>query len=256
MIQTDKKIIYFDLETTGIDIAKDRIVQFAMFSEKQNLPSIAIGKHEFICNPGIPIPKEASDVHGITDEMVADKPPFSHFAARIVEEMKGSVLVGYNLINFDVPLLAEELLRAGYQMPSCPIIDAGNLFKKKEERTLSAAMQFYCGKELDGAHDAMNDVMATRSVLHAQLERYQDVPRTVEELEIFTRFGEPRLDFAGKFAKDADGDYCYNFGKNKGQKIKHDTGFLRWMFGKDFTRDTLAWAEKIYDEVTAGQTFP
>lgn len=246
MIQTDKILCVFDLETTGVNIASDRIVQFAAHVI---LPDGSSRDYNMLINPGVPIPPGATEVHHITDEMVKDAPLFEDVADEIFDIVNGAVLVGYNLLNFDIPLLAEELLRADLSMPECSVIDAGNIFKKKEERTLSAAVKFYCGREMEGAHDALNDVHATRDILFAQLERYPDLPKTVEELHEFSRFGDKRVDFAGKFAYDADGDVIYTFGKDsKGKKVKLDTGLCRWMLDKDFTRDTKSHAERLLEE--------
>jgi DNA polymerase-3 subunit epsilon len=154
----------------------------------------------------------------------------------------------FNLFNYDIPILEKEFQRCGLDLilEGRAMVDAGNIFKKKEERTLTAAVKFYTGRELENAHTATADVQGTADVFWAQLERYPDLQEmTMEEIGTFSRFG---VDLAGKFGKDEDGDYVYNF-KNKGEKVKENPGLARWMLGKGFTRDTKAWARRILEEI-------
>lgn len=169
-IQLHKPICFFDLETTGIDIAKDKIVEISILKVYPN------GNKEsktWLVNPGRPIPKQASDVHGITDEKVANEPLFKELAPQIYNMIKDSDLAGFNSDRFDIPLLAEELLRAeiDFDMKNRVAVDIQTIFHKKEERTLSAAYKFYCGKTLDNAHSASADTEATYEIFKSQLER-------------------------------------------------------------------------------------
>lgn len=231
-----KPIVFFDIEATGVDPAKDRIVQIAA---KEFFDG---GSANFFrnVNPCMPIPKEASDIHGITDEMAAGYPAFNEFAKELHEFMLGFDLGGFNLLNFDVPLLWEEFFRCGirWDLAGVNIVDVGNIFKKMEERTLSAAVKFYIGEEPEGAHNADVDAFNTWRVFNAQLMRYKDLKQLgIEELAKFSRFDE-RADLAGKIVYNAAGVPCYNIGKAKGTPVLDDTGFGMWMLNKDFTQNT------------------
>lgn len=238
----NKPLVVFDLETTGVDIAKDRIVQIAMV---KIMPDGTQDSRQTLVNPGIPIPAEASAVHNITDEAVRDFPRFSQIAKSIHAWLTGCDYAGYNIINFDIPMLNEEFLRCNLELPQGAFIDSYNIFRKKEERTLSAAVKFYCNEELTNAHDAMADVLASFKVLTAQCDRYDDLPTDAAELAAYTQMSEV-VDYAGWFTKDADGDYIYNRGKAKGTKVHKDPGFAQWMLRQNFlTLDTQRWTNKI-----------
>ncbi len=239
-LELKNPLIFFDLETTGIDIVNDRIVQIAYHKVYPN------GKEEsksFLINPGMPIPPQATAIHKITDDDVAMAPLFKHVANEIARDFEGCDLAGYNSNRFDIPLLAEELLRAevDIDLSKRKFIDVQVVFHKKEPRNLSAAYQFYCNKELTGAHDAAVDTMATFEILKAQLETYQDLPTTVEGLSKFTTQTK-NVDFAGRFVYDENGHEVFNFGKYKGQKVsdilKKDTGYFGWMLSGDFSLHT------------------
>lgn len=235
----DKTLAVFDLETTGPDPAKDRIVSIAVtFLLKEG---IRIDKYALV-DPGIPIPKDASDVHGITDEMVAGKPMFKAIASSLHEQMTGCDLAGFNIKGFDIALLAEEFNRVGLDWPqkSSRIFDAMGIFCNMERRRLQDAVKFYCGREIEDAHNAQADVLSTIDVLEAQIERYSlDTPEAIalhsrgkwegEELVLVDYY-----DPAGKLYVDADGDVCYAFGKANGTKVKHDRGFGDWMLKQEF----------------------
>lgn len=225
-------VVLLDLETTGPDIAVDRIVQFAAHRFWVGAePGPAVETSDcltFLCNPGIPISAEATAVHGITNEQVRGLPRFAHYAPQIAEFLGGLPLAGFNILGFDWPMLWEEMMRAGIQLDDRPVIDAFNIFRRREERTLSAAVRFYCGREHEDAHDALADVTATGEVLIGQIERYPDLGRTVAELAQASQF-EPRVDIAGKFTRNAEGVICYAFGKNKGRPVASDVSYARWI---------------------------
>lgn len=233
-------IIFFDLETTGINIVSDRIVQIAYHKVSPN------GKEESKCmliNPEMPIPPEATAIHKITNEAVADCPTFKQVVNEIVKDFEGCDLAGYNSNRFDIPLLAEELLRAeaDIDLSRRKFVDVQVIFHKKEQRTLSAAYKFYCDKDLEGAHDASVDTMATYEILQSQLEKYPDLNNDIEFLSKYTTQNN-NVDFAGKFIYNDKGEEIFNFGKYKGQKVtdvlKNDTGYFGWMLSGDFSLHT------------------
>lgn len=230
----DKTYLFFDTETTGVSKTKDRIVSLSCFKTKDFLE--ITDRRNILINPTIPIPKEASDVHGITDEMVKGRPPFASFAKHIHAYFSDCVLCGYNSDSFDVVILSEEFNRCGYKFPQdgFETMDGFTLFRKREERTLTAALKFYCGKIMEGAHDAQNDINATFEVMKAQMERYGlSAEQFIEECKVET------LDLDGKIAMK-DGAAVYNFGKCKGQPVRSDVGFAQWMLNptQDFSTQT------------------
>ncbi|MEA4937145.1 MAG: 3'-5' exonuclease [Paludibacter sp.] len=233
-------IIFFDLETTGINIVSDRIVQIAYHKVYPN------GKEESKCmliNPEMPIPAEATAIHKITNEAVADCPTFKQVVNEIVKDFEGCDLAGYNSNRFDIPLLAEEFLRAeaDIDLSRRKFVDVQVIFHKKEQRTLSAAYKFYCDKDLEGAHDASVDTMATYEILQSQLDRYPDLNNDIEFLSKYTMQNN-NVDFAGKFIFNEKGEEIFNFGKYKGQRVtdvlKNDTGYFGWMLSGDFSLHT------------------
>lgn len=235
-IQLHKPICFFDLETTGIDIAKDKIVEISILKVYPN------GNKEsktWLVNPGRPIPKQASDVHGITDEKVANEPLFKELAPQIYNMIKDSDLAGFNSDRFDIPLLAEELLRAeiDFDMKNRVAVDIQTIFHKKEERTLSAAYKFYCGKTLDNAHSASADTEATYEIFKSQLERYDDLPTDIRSLSEYTS-RKKSVDFAGFIALNEEGKEIFSFGKYKGMLVEEilekDLGYYAWIQNADF----------------------
>lgn len=240
-----RPLAIFDVEGTGLDTGKDRIVSLFITKHLPGGVEIRIGG---FFNPGFLMDPKVVAIHGITDERVKDCPRFEDEAQKYFDFLDGCDLGGYNLLNYDVPILAEEFYRAGLEWkiqdekgnPLVNILDAGNIFKKKEERTLAAAVQFYCNKTLENAHSAEADTLATAEVLAAQLSRYPDLAAlSFDQVAEFSRF-EKRLDLAGKIGIDADGDPVFNIGgpERRGKKVKNDIGFAEWMLGKDFPRQT------------------
>jgi DNA polymerase III subunit epsilon len=235
-----KPIVFFDIESTGTDPVKDRII--TLHAVRTELGSSVV-THEYgwAFNPGIPIPAEASAIHGLTDETVKDWPAFKDSAKAIHAFFGTGNLAGFNITNFDTLLLWEEFHRAGmsWNLSGVNQIDACTIFRRKEERTLSAAVKFYLGGNHVEAHDAKADVLATVSVLNAQQWRYPDLlDMTREQLHSYSLYDEQRFDLAGKLILDADGDPVYAFGNSKGVKVKNDQGFARWMLSKDFPTET------------------
>ena len=235
-LKLTRPICFFDLETTGIDVAKDRIVEISIFKVYPN------GNKEsktWLVNPTIPIPAATTAVHGITDEKVANEPTFKELASQIHNMIKDSDLAGFNSDRFDIPLLAEELLRAevDFDMKNRVSVDIQTIFHKKEERTLSAAYKFYCNESLENAHSAEADTMATYEILKAQLDRYDDLDNDMKWLSEFTT-RKKSVDFAGFIALNKEGKEIFTFGKNKGQLVEEvlekEPGYYGWIQGADF----------------------
>lgn len=247
-----KPIVFFDEETTGTDVCKDRIVQLATLKIFHSLNDEGERKNILI-NPGIPIPPEATAVHGITDEMVKDSPPFAMYAKGIAAYLSGCDLAGYNIVRFDVPLLAEEFERCGitWPEPGTKYFDACNIFKGKEERTLGAAVQFYCNRAHGEAHDALGDVLATRDVMVAQMRKYEDLA----DYEAYNKFctNPKAVDLAGKIELNDAGEPCFAFGKNKGKPVKSDGGYVSWMLGGDFPSSTKKILRQIMGWTNGGE---
>ena len=243
-LKLDRPIITYDLETTGVEVASDRIVQIAI---KKRFPNGEYQMKTKLINPTIPIPKEASDIHGITDDIVKNSLPFKEIAQPLFEVMSGCDLLGYNILRFDLPLLVEEFLRCGINFPEndVKIIDSQTIFYKKEPRTLSAALMFYNNEELVDAHDAANDVNATEKVFFAQIERYSDMGDTVEELSSFCSDGKKIIDYAGKLSYNDNNEIIFTFGKNKGKKVTDDVNYVNWMLRSDFPLHTKMMLKKI-----------
>lgn len=233
-------LVFFDLETTGIDIVSDRIVEISYLKVMPN------GSEETKTrriNPGMPIPAEATAVHGITDEDVKDCPNFQQVAKSLANQLEGCDLAGYNSNRFDIPLLAEEFLRAGVDldMMKRKFVDVQTIFHKKEQRTLSAALKFYCDKDLEDAHSAEADTKATYEILKAQLDRYPDLENDVNFLSEFSAFGN-NVDFAGRLIYNDKMQEVINFGKYKGrlaeEVLAEDPGYYGWIIGSSFPLHT------------------
>jgi len=243
-IKLNRPIVIFDLETTGVSVTQDRIIEL---SATKFHPNGQKEKINHVMNPGIPIPPEASTVHGFTDKSVKDKPRFQEFASGLYDFFKDCDLAGFNIANFDVPLFAEEFSRTGLNPPfdeSTKILDGLKVFHHFEKRDLTAAYKFYCGKSLENAHSADADVAATIEVINSQIKHYA-LPDSVSELAAITQDGE-RLDFAGKFARDNNGHIILTFGKHKGEKAVEASEYLDWMVRKgDFPAHTKLIAQKI-----------
>lgn len=235
-LKLNRPLCFFDLETTGIDVARDRIVEISIVKVYPN------GNQEsrtWLVNPTIPIPPQATAVHGISNEKVANEPTFKELAPQIHVMIKDSDLAGYNSDRFDIPLLAEELLRAevDFDMKNRVAVDVQTIFHKKEERTLSAAYRFYCNQTLDNAHSAEADTKATYEILKAQLDRYPDLPNDVKALSEYTT-RKKAVDFAGFIALDDKGREIFTFGKHKGALVEDvfdkEPGYFGWIQGADF----------------------
>lgn len=246
-----KPIVFFDLETTGINISHDRIVEISYIKV---LPD---GKEEeagYRVNPEMPIPEESTAIHHITDEDVADAKTFKQLAPMLVKVFTGCDFAGYNSNRFDIPMLAEEFSRAGidFDFSRAKFIDVQNIFHKKEQRTLVAAYRFYCGGEIENAHSANADTRATYEVLMAQLDRYNDLPNDVSALSEFSSQNN-NVDLAGRLIRDEKGKVLINFGKYKGREAKKvladDPGYYGWIMQGDFTTDT----KRMFTRIKLGQ---
>lgn len=241
-------IVVFDLETTGVSITNDRIIEISIL--KVHPDGLQESKTRRI-NPGMPIPLESSAVHGITDEDVQDCPRFEQVARSLYQWIEGCDIVGFNSNRFDVPLLVEEFLRAGVEVDFSRrrFVDVQTIFHKMERRTLEAAYKFYCDKTLVDAHSAEADTMATFEVLQAQLDRYpEDLKNDIDFLAEFSSYGRT-VDFAGLLVYDDKDRIVVNFGKYKGQVLvevlERDPGYYAWVMGANFTLDTKKWFSRV-----------
>lgn len=238
-LQLVKPICFLDLETTGINVSTDKIVEIAIVKIAPDGTKIVKRK---LINPEMSIPKSASDIHGITDEMVKDAPTFKAVANEIKQFIEGADLAGYNSNRFDIPMLNEEFLRAGVSVDveSRKLLDVQKVFHMMEQRTLSAAYKFYCHKNLEDAHSAEADAIASWEVLEAQVEKYPQIGNTVDSIVKFT--GEDQIvDFARRFVIE-NGVEVFNFGKHKGkpvtQVLKEEPQYYDWMMKGDFALHT------------------
>ena len=238
-LQLDKAICFIDLETTGINVSTDRIVELAIV---KIMPDASKQIKRKLVNPEMPIPKAATEVHGITDEMVHQAPTFKQIANEVKQFIEGADLAGYNSNRFDIPMLNEEFLRAGMSvnLENRKLLDVQKVFHMMEQRTLSAAYKFYCNKNLEDAHSAEADASATWEILEAQLEKYPMLGNSVESVVKFT--GEDHIiDFARRFIYQ-NGVEVFNFGKHKGkpvsQVLKEEPQYYDWMMKGDFALHT------------------
>lgn len=235
-LKLKRPIIFFDLETTGVDISNDRIVEISMV--KVGVDGEKIVKTRRI-NPEMHIPAEATAVHGISDEDVKDEPTFRQIAKSLAAFIEGCDFGGFNSNRFDLPMLVEEFLRAEVDVnfDNRKFVDVQTIFHRKEQRTLVAAYKFYCDKDLENAHSAEADTMATYEVLESQIERYGDIGSTVEELAEFSSHG-PMVDFAGRLSLNDKGEEIFTFGKYKGRTVVEvfakDPSYYSWIMNGDF----------------------
>ena len=236
-----KPIIFFDLETTGIDVVNDRIVEMSYVKIDPNGDETS--KH-FRVNPEMHIPEQASAVHGIYDDDVKDCKTFKEWAPEVIRDFEGCDIAGFNSNHFDVPMLVEEMLRVGasFSTQGRRFVDVQNIYHKLERRTLIAAYKFYCDKNLEDAHSALADTMATYEVLKAQLDHYPDVLQNdIDFLAEYSRKNN-NIDFAGRFVYDENKTPVFNFGKYKGMPVKdvlnRDPSYYAWMMNGDFARNT------------------
>ncbi|MFZ4861431.1 exonuclease domain-containing protein [Sphingobacterium sp. Mn56C] len=258
-LKLKRPLAFFDLETTGVNVATDKIVEIAILKIMPDGTELVYQKK---VNPEMPIPAASSIFHGIYDDDVKDLPTFKHLAAEVAAFIGDADLAGYNSNKFDVPLLMEEFLAAGvdFSLHGRSFIDVQNIFHQMEQRTLKAAYKFYCGQSLENAHQAEADVRATYEVLKAQLSKYENVEfedkhgvisqpvvNDVEALHTFTNLSKP-ADFAGRLVYDEEGDVTINFGKHKGRKLVQvfdmEPSYYAWMQNGDFPRYT----KKILEE--------
>lgn len=235
-LNLNRPLCFFDLETTGINITNDRIVEISILKVH---PDGQEERKTWLVNPTIPIPKEVTAIHGISDEDVADIPTFREIAKEVYNLIKDSDLSGFNSDRFDIPLLAEEMLRAevDFDMKNRMAIDVQTIFHKMEQRTLVAAYRFYCGKALDDAHSAEADVLATYEVLKAQVEKYDELENDTKFLAEFSS-RKQYADFAGFIVYNKKGEECFSFGKHKNQRVedvlKNEPGYFGWLLNADF----------------------
>jgi DNA polymerase-3 subunit epsilon len=235
-----KPIIFFDLETTGTDFSKDRIVEICYIKVYPDGREV---EYTMRINPEMHIPEGASAVHGIYDADVKDCPTFREVAREIANEFEGCDVAGFNSNRFDLPMLAEEFLRAQVDIDLSRLraIDVQVLYHKREPRTLSAAYKFYCGENLEDAHSALADTRATYNVLKAQLDHYDDMPNDIEALSKESSFTN-NVDFAGRIVYDENGREVFNFGKYKGMPVDavldRDPSYYGWMMNGDFSLNT------------------
>ena len=250
-------LLFFDIESTGLNVACDRIVEISLVKVSPGGPGqpndVEVKTRRL--NPTIPITPGAQAVHGISDEDVKDCPTFKQVAKSLAKLMEGCDIAGYNSLKFDIPMLAEEFLRAGvdFDFRKRKLVDVQNIFHKKEQRTLKAAYKFYCGQNLDNAHSAEADTMATYEVLEAQLDRYahdeedplQNDIAFLAKYSCQTRF----VDYAGRIVLNDDDEPVFNFGKHKGRRVvdvlSKEPSYYSWMMDGDFTLDTKQQLTKI-----------
>ena len=262
-LKLKRSLAFFDLETTGVNIATDKIVEISILKVNVDNSEEVYTRR---VNPQIPIPVESSMFHGIYDDDIKDAPTFKDIATEVAAFIGTSDLAGYNSNKFDVPMLMEEFLAAGvdFSLEGRSFVDVQNIFHQMEQRTLKAAYKFYCGKSLDNAHQAEDDVRATYDVLKAQLSKYENesftdkhgqvsypVINDVEALHKFTNLTKP-VDFAGRFVYDDQDEVCINFGKHKGRRLndvfESEPSYYAWMQNGDFPLYTKRILEKLWNE--------
>ena len=242
-----RPIVFFDLETTGVDTAKDRIVEISMVKVMPNGDEITRTR---LINPQMHIPEQATAIHNITDEMVKDEPTFAQIAKSLAQFIDGCDFGGFNSNRFDLPMLVEEFLRAGVDVDfkKRKFVDVQNIFHKMEQRTLVAAYKFYCDKNLEDAHSAEADTRATLEVLKAQLDRYDELQNDIDFLADFSSRGEA-VDYAGRIVYNEKGEEVFSFGKYKGRVVSEifrtEPSYYDWMMNGDFP----AYTKKVITEI-------
>lgn len=246
-LKLKRPIIFFDLETTGVDTSNDRIVEISLVKvSPDGTKSVKTRR----INPEMHIPEAATAVHGISDEDVKDEPTFRQIAKSLAAFIEGCDFGGFNSNRFDLPVLVEEFMRAEVDVnfSNRKFVDVQSIFHKKEQRTLVAAYKFYCNKDLENAHSAEADTLATYEVLEAQIERYGDIGSTVEELASFSSYGS-NVDFAGRIALNDKGEEIFTFGKYKGRKVvdifQSEPSYYSWIMNGDFPNYT----KKVFTEI-------
>lgn len=231
-----RPLAFIDLETTGVNVSSDRIVEICIL---KLLPGGNKEMKTWRVNPGIPIPKSSTDIHGITDVDIKDSPRFSELAPAIMKFMDNCDIAGYNSNKFDVPLLVEEFLRLDmeFDVRTRKLVDVQNIFHQMEQRTLVAAYRFYCNKELENAHSAEGDTVATQEILEAQIEKYKDLKNDVSFLHEFSARNNC-VDLAGRIIYNEKGVEVFNFGKHKDKCVedifRSEPSYYQWMMDGDF----------------------
>jgi len=250
-IQLTQPICFFDLETTGMNTAKDRIVEISIIKVFPDGTETVFTRR---VNPEMPIPPVTSAIHGIYDEDVKDAPTFKDISQEVYELVHDADLAGFNSNRFDVPLLAEELLRVGidFDLKTNHLIDIQNIFHKMEPRNLVAAYKFYCNGDLTNAHSAEADTRATYEVFKAQMQRYDDLPKEIPALSKFASYFNA-ADFMGRVVYNSKNEEVINFGKYKGKKVADvllkDKGYYSWIMGADFPRYTKKIFKNVHDRI-------
>ncbi|MDC0600493.1 3'-5' exonuclease [Flavobacteriales bacterium] len=275
-LSLERPLVFFDLETTGTDVAKDRIVEMAFVKVMPDgqwhvRPDKDQGQGRLLINPEMPIPESSSEVHGVRDEDVVNAPTFESMAPRLYRWLEGCDLAGFNSNRFDVPLLAEEFLRSNiaFKVDDRHLVDVQNIFHKMEQRTLRAALKFYCNEDLEGAHEALPDILATMKVFANQVKRYEShtildsrgeqvgpLPQTVSGIAEFGQRGR-NVDMVGRFVYNDQDEIEVNFGKYKGQKLREVltkfSGYGEWMMKGDFPRYTKWVVQEMMENIKAGR---
>lgn len=264
MIDLDRDLVFFDVETTGLHVIRDRIIQLAMIKYKKGGGTEDLN---VLINPGVPISEESFRIHGISNDMVRNKPTFSQLASKIFEFIKGADLAGYNSNRFDVPILMEEMSRCGFdlEIDNRRLIDVQRIFYRMEPRTLRAAYQFYCNKEIENAHDAMSDIKATVEVLEGMLEKYKNsdlsnedgsiiekpIQNNVKKLHEFTN-DVKILDATQRLKYNEQGEVVFAFGKYLGQLVGktlyEDRNYFYWIQEKEFSFQVKELVKKLLKE--------
>lgn len=245
-LQIKRPLIFFDFESTGPDRVNDRIIQFCFITF---FPDGTKDVFESLVNPCLSIPEKVAAIHGITDEKVKDAQPFLRYGLIIHDLIKDADLVGFGCLQFDVPLLFNELYRCGitWDYTQSNIIDACNIYKRQVPRDLSSALKYYCDRTLHGAHNATADTEATRDVFLFQIEKH-GLSTDIEQLARYSNYDKPIVDLSGKFSVDEEGDIIFNFSAKKGCKVKHETGMLHWMLQKDFSEDVKIICRRLIEQ--------
>ncbi len=235
-LKLERPLCVFDIESTGLNISKDKILELSII---KLFPNQSRKEHTWRINPEIDIPPDSSEIHGIYNKDVEDCPIFSEIVDEVLDFIEGCDLAGFNSNKFDVPLLGEEIFRANrnYDFSEIFLVDVQTIFHKMEPRTLSAAYKFYCNEELKNAHSASADTQATLDILLAQIEKYEDLPSDIQELSAFST-AKNNADLAGMLGYDKEGEIIFNFGKYKGKTAKEvftrEPGYLQWILKSDF----------------------
>jgi len=251
MLQLKKPLAFIDIEATGNNVSKDRIVEIAIVKHLADGNKSVKRK---IINPEMPIPANITDIHGITDDMVKDAPTFKQAAHEIKQFLDSCDIACYNAYRLDIPLLMEEFIRVDveFDMKNRKVVDVQKIYHQMEQRTLSAAYRFYCNKELEGAHSAETDAAATAEILSAQLERYPQLGNSIES--VLKATGEDQIiDFARRFAYNDKGEEVFNFGKHKGRTVadvmKTEPQYYDWMMKGEFPMNTKQKLTEIYTRI-------